>query len=92
MVTSETGDYEDPGVPCLRGGRHAPDADIILPVVPQPRGAGERGDRGVRDPGEACVPSHKGNTRLTQISTFVVTVFLQKRTVGYGVTLPQHPN
>ena len=61
MVTSETGDYEDPGVPCLRGGRHAPDADIILPVVPQPRGAGERGDRGVRDPGEACVPSHRGH-------------------------------
>lgn len=40
----------DPGVPCLRGGGHAPDADIILPVVPQPMGGGERGDRGVRDP------------------------------------------
>ena len=52
----------DPGLPCLHGGGHAPDADITLPVVPQPMGAGERGDRGgVRDPGEARVPSHRGH-------------------------------
>ena len=51
----------DPGVPCLHGGGHAPDADIIHPVVPQPMRGGERGDRGVRDPGEARVPSHRGH-------------------------------
>ena len=77
MVTSGTGGYEDPGVPCLRGGRHAPDADIILPVVPQPRGAGERGDRGVRDPGEA--PHADQHLRGDSLSS-------DKRTVGYGVT------
>ena len=31
---------------------------VTLPAVPQPRLAGERGDRGVRDPG----PSHRGHT------------------------------
>ena len=47
--------------PASAAGGHAPDADIIRPVVPQPMGAGERGDRGVRDPGEARVPSHRGH-------------------------------
>ena len=50
----------DPGVPCLQGRGHAPDAAITLPAVPQPRDAGERGDRGVRGPGEARVPRHRG--------------------------------
>ena len=43
LVTRGTGGYEDPGVPCLH------DADIILPIVPQPRGAEERGDWGVSE-------------------------------------------
>ena len=43
--------------PVLHSGGHAPVADITLPPVPQPRLAGERGDRGVRDPG----PSRRGH-------------------------------
>ena len=35
-----TRDYEDPGVPCLQGGAHAPVADITIAAVPQPRLAG----------------------------------------------------
>ena len=62
QAAAEAGDrgYEDPGVSCLQGGGHAPNAAITLPAVPQPRDAGERGDRGVRGPGEARVHRHRG--------------------------------
>ncbi len=57
---------QNPTRPRVSRGTHAtPDADINLPVVPQQRGAGEQGDRGLRDPGgEARVPSYQGHAFL----------------------------
>ena len=61
----QAGSSDDPGdrgfpASNIQGGRHAPDAAITLPAVPQPRDAGERGDWGVRGPGEARVRRHRG--------------------------------
>ena len=58
LATCQSKIYE---VPCHQGWGLTPDAAITLPAVPQPRDAGERGDRGVRGPGEARVPSQRGH-------------------------------
>ena len=67
---AEAGDPGDRGLrgPCLH------DADIILPVVPQPRGAEERGDWGVsevRKQSSKCEQLEKDQTQQQELLEIV---------------------